>query len=105
MEPDVMTAMITCPPDKAAALAEALVAEGVAACVNIVPGIESVYRWHGKLQRDTESLLIAKTTAGRFEALKQVVLKHHPYEVPEIIGLAVAAGHAPYLAWIVESTT
>lgn len=103
MPTDVLIALVTCPPDKAAALADALVAEQVAACVNIVPGVESVYRWEGQIRHEGEALLIAKTTAERFEALKQEVLKHHPCEVPEIIGLTVAAGHAPYLDWVVKS--
>ena len=105
MAEDVLVVLVSCPPDKAAAMAELLVSESHAACVNIVPAVESVYRWEGQIRREGETLLIAKTTSARFEALKQAVLKHHPYEVPEIVGLTVAAGHAPYLDWVVKSVT
>lgn len=96
--------MVTCPPDKAQAMAGALVEERVAACVNVVPGLASVYRWRGEVQRDAESLLLVKTSADRFEALKQAVLKHHPYELPEVIAVPVDRGHAPYLEWVIESS-
>ena len=104
MVKDVLVVLVTCPPDKAAGLAEKLVAERVAACVNTVANVQSVYRWKGSVQRDGETLLIAKTTRDRFDALKDLVLKHHPYEVPEVIALPVGPGHAPYLQWVVEST-
>ena len=104
MAADVLIALTTCPPDKADALAERLVEARVAACVNIVPQLRSVYRWEGKVQRDDEALLLAKTTADRFEALKACILEHHPYELPEVIGLPVGHGHTKYLEWVVEQT-
>lgn len=104
MAQDVLVVLVTCPPDKAQAIADALVQERVAACVNVVPTLQSTYRWKDEIQRDTEALLIVKTTKDRFDALKQAVLKHHPYELPEVIAVAVDRGHAPYLEWVVEST-
>ena len=104
MAEDVLVVFVTCPPDKAPAIARALVEERVAACVNVVPGLSSVYRWKGAVQADNEALLLVKTTRGRFEALKQAVLRHHPYELPEIIAVTVERGHAPYLDWVIESS-
>lgn len=105
MSPEVLVVMVTCPPERAAALAEDLVSKGCAACVNIVPQVQSVYRWEGKVQHEAETLLIIKTRRDRFDALKAAVLKQHPYEVPEIIALTVETGHAQYLDWVVKSTS
>ena len=104
MAQDAIVVFITCPPDRASALAETLVGSGLAACVNVVPNLRSVYRWKGAVQRDDEALLIVKTARDRFEALREAVLANHSYEVPEIIALPVERGHAPYLEWIMEST-
>ncbi|MCI0749277.1 MAG: divalent-cation tolerance protein CutA [Nevskiales bacterium] len=101
---DALVVLITCPPDKAEALAQALVEERLAACVNRVPNVHSVYRWKGAVQQDAETLLVVKTTRSRFVALKQAVLKRHPYELPEVIAVSVDQGHTPYLDWIAEST-
>lgn len=81
-----------------------LVAERLAACVNVIPNMRSTYRWKNEIQHDEESLLIIKTTAERFAALKLAVLKIHPYELPEIIAVNLSDGHAPYLDWILAST-
>ena len=104
MAQDVLVVLVTCPPDKAQAIANALVEERVAACVNVVPGLSSVYRWKGVVHTDSESLLIVKSTRERFEALKQAVLRHHPYELPEVIAVPVDRGHTPYLEWVIESS-
>jgi len=104
MAKDVLVVLVTCPPDKAQAIAGALVEERVAACVNVVPSLLSVYRWKGAVHNDAEALLIVKTTKDRFEALKQAVLKHHPYELPEVIAVPVERGHTPYLEWVIESS-
>jgi periplasmic divalent cation tolerance protein len=85
-------------------IATALVERGLAACVNIVPGVTSVYRWKGAVERDLELLLVIKTRADRFEALREALVSLHPYEVPELIALPVDAGHPPYLAWLDEAT-
>ena len=87
-------------PEKAAEIGRILVEERLAACVNIVPQIRSIYRWKDAIQDEPETLVFAKTTAARAEALHKRLLAIHPYEVPEIIALPVSGGHAPYLAWV-----
>jgi periplasmic divalent cation tolerance protein len=84
-------------------LARALVEERVAACVNVVPGLRSTYRWKGKVETDDELLLVIKTRRDRVEALKTALLSRHPYELPELVVLPIEAGHAAYLGWIDES--
>ncbi len=91
-------------PAQAEVLAGRLVEEGLAACVNILPGLTSVYRWQGKLQSDAENLLLIKTRDSLFEALQARIQGLHPYELPEIIAVSVSQGLPSYLAWIVEST-
>jgi periplasmic divalent cation tolerance protein len=81
-------------------VATGLVEQGLAACVNIVPGISSVYRWKGAVERASEVLLLIKTRSERFEAVRQALVALHPYELPEIVALPLEAGHAPYLAWL-----
>lgn len=100
---DILLVHVSCPPSQAEALAAALVEARVAACVNILPTVRSVYRWQGAVQRDDESLLLIKTAVARFDALRAEVLKRHPYELPEIVAVNPASGHAPYLDWVVES--
>ena len=104
MAKDVLVVLVTCPPEKAQAIAGALVEERVAACVNVVPSLSSVYRWKGAVHNEAEALLLVKTSKDRFEALKQAVLRHHPYELPEVIAIQVDRGHAPYLEWVIESS-
>ena len=84
-------------------LARSLVEKGVAACVNVVPAVVSVYRWKGRVEREAEVLLLIKTVGERFEDLKAALLAEHPYEVPELVALPVAAGHAAYLDWLTAS--
>jgi len=88
----------------AAALAEGLVNQALAACVQIGPRIESVYRWRGATERSAERLLIIKTSERRYEDLEKALRSRHPYEVPQIVALEVAAGHEPYLAWLAAET-
>ncbi len=95
--------LITAPRSKADALAHGLVASRLAACVNVVPGIVSHYRWKGRLHKDAESLLIAKTSAARLGALKRWVARNHPYEVAEVLSLPVSDGAPAYLRWLTES--
>ena len=102
---DALVVLVTAPgAEEAARIARALVEERLAACGNVVPGLRSIYRWQGAVQEDAEALLILKTTRDRFEALRARVLALHPYEVPEVIALAVEAGSAAYLDWIAKET-
>lgn len=85
-------------------LAESIVTEKLAACVNRVPGIESVYQWEGKIQTDSEELLIIKTRQSLLEALTDHVKANHEYDVPEVISLPITGGNLKYLEWLKEST-
>jgi periplasmic divalent cation tolerance protein len=101
---DCVVVFVTCPPGPSAGrLATLLVRERLAACVNIVPRIRSVYRWKRKVERAAEVLLVMKTTAKRFPALRRAVCAAHPYDVPEVIAMPIRAGHAPYLKWVKDS--
>ena len=86
-------------------LARSLVAEGLAACVNRVPGIRSTYRWQGRVHDDAETLLVIKTTAAAYPALERRLRELHPYEVPEVIALPIVRGSEPYLSWLDASVT
>lgn len=83
-------------------LGRTLLEQGLAACVNVVAGIESLYVWKGELCSDEEALLIIKTRQGVFDELDAAIRDIHPYDVPEVIALSVAAGSQDYLAWINE---
>jgi periplasmic divalent cation tolerance protein len=84
-------------------IARALVEGRLAACVNVVPGVVSIYRWKDAIERDDEQLLVVKTRAERVEALREALVALHPYQLPELVVLPIAAGHPPYLAWVRES--
>lgn len=98
--------VITNVPDRAAAdkLADALVADGLAACVNILSPCRSVYRWKGNVQHDEEFPLFIKTTRERYAALEQAIRANHPYELPEIIAVPVERGLSAYLDWVAQQT-
>ena len=94
----------TCPDeDVASRLANGLVETKLAACVNILPGIRSIYRWQGTVSDDSEVLLVIKSLVSRFEEVEAWLLEHHPYDVPEVLALPVERGSADYLAWIESS--
>ena len=89
--------------EEARAVARTLVERHLAACVNVVPQVESIYRWKGEVETATEHLLIIKTTAEAFPRLRDALAEIHSYEVPECIAFAVSDGSEPYLSWIGES--
>ena len=85
---------------KARQLAGLLVSRRLAACIQILPGLESHYRWKGKKETSREVLLLIKTRSSNYKKLEKAILKNHPYEVPEIICLSIAQGSKRYLEWI-----
>lgn len=98
--------MCTLPADAdASGLARALVEERLAACVNLLPPMESVFRWDGKVDRETERQLLIKTSRDRVDALWERLRELHPYDVPEFLVLPIVDGNAAYLKWIAESTS
>ena len=106
MSEAVLLCYCSCPDSASAqAISAALIGERLAACVNRLPGISSTYRWQGEVITDSEELLLIKTTAGRFDALKTRLLELHPCELPEFIAVAVADGHDAYLDWVRANAT
>ncbi|MDX1556737.1 MAG: divalent-cation tolerance protein CutA [Xanthomonadales bacterium] len=100
-ENDVWVVLCTCPDDDtASSLARELVETRLAACVNIVPEIRSVFRWQGEVQSEAEALMVVKTTAGRYPALEAWLLDNHPYDVPEVLALPVENALAAYGQWV-----
>jgi periplasmic divalent cation tolerance protein len=89
--------------EEARRIAQQLVERGLAACVNVLGPIESIYRWQGKVETAGEFLLLIKTTAERFPDLREALVALHSYEVPECIAIDVTDGSAPYLAWLADS--
>lgn len=102
---EILLVQITCPAADAPALAEALVRQRLAACVNVLPGVRSTYRWQGQVEQAEETLLVAKTTQARYAALETAVRRLHPYELPEIVAVHVTGGLPAYLQWVEDSTT
>jgi len=100
----VRVILATVPTDGAASLARALVESGDAACVNLIPTVQSVYRWKGDVVEDGEALLILKTAASRVDSLMARFEELHPYDLPEFLVLPVEAGIPAYLAWVAEAT-
>lgn len=90
--------------EEATRLADMLVGAHLAACVQILPEMESVYRWQGKVERQAEVLLIAKTTRGKFDELEREVRALHSYDTPEIVAIPILTGSAPYLEWLTQAT-
>jgi periplasmic divalent cation tolerance protein len=95
--------MTTANREEANRIASMLVEDELAACVQILPGIESVYRWQGETKRETEILLLAKTTRDRFANLVSSVTEIHSYETPEIVALPITDAAEPYLKWLLGS--
>ncbi len=103
---DHQVAFITCPNEESAnKLADLLIANHLAACVNIVPGLTSVYRWQGEVCRDSELLLIVKTRKERRAAIASLLEESHPYSEPELIFLPITSGSQGYLDWVSKHVT
>ena len=102
---DILFAYITTPDaETARAIGKTLIEEKLAACVNLLPGMESWYRWKGEIESARECVLIAKTRSGLREALQARVLSLHPYECPCVVFLPVNGGNPAYLEWIFHET-
>jgi periplasmic divalent cation tolerance protein len=90
--------------EEARKIANTLVEEKLAACVSIVPQVESIYRWQGKVESAAELLLVIKTTKERWAAVRDRILAVHSYDTPECISFDLCDGSEPYLAWITDNT-
>ena len=98
---DVLIVFVTCPnATSARRIAKALLAKRLIACANLLCGVDSWFWWKGKIERSNEVLLLIKTVAAKFDEVRRSVVAHHPYQVPEVLAVASAYGHRPYLAWI-----
>ena len=101
---EYMLVLTTCPDSQVAQfIAGKIVDAKLAACVNIVPKIISVYEWQGKKEQSEESLLFIKTTQDKYTALQKCIVNEHPYELPEVIAVPISKGLPDYLAWISSS--
>lgn len=98
--PSHLMIFTTCPEDRAALIATTLVEEKLAACVNMVTGVRSVYYWRDQLDTATEALLIIKATAYHYDKIEKRLRMLHPYELPEIVALPIERGYKPYLDWL-----
>lgn len=105
MQVSPLICFCTCPDaDTAERIATALVDERLAACVNILPGVRSVYRWQDAIERADEVLLLAKTMPDCFERLRARLLELHPYELPELLAVETDHAHPDYLLWVAAQT-
>lgn len=98
-----LVVLVTLPPERAQELARTLVTERLAGCVNILPGIQSIYRWDGEVAEDPESLLLIKTVGEQYPALEARIKSLHPYEVPEIVALPFDRASPEFQSWLRDS--
>jgi periplasmic divalent cation tolerance protein len=105
MSQELIVFVTTANHEEALQLAENLVSERLCACVNILPTIESIYRWEGKVTKDQEVLLIIKSTDERYEELQKRILELHSYTTPEIIAVKIERGANAYLEWLRQSVS
>lgn len=96
--------LCNCPENVSDSLARALVEEGLVACVNVIPGVRSYYRWEGELHVDAEHTLLMKTAPARWDAVKARIEELHPYSTPEIVRLSADQVNESYLKWVLEMT-
>jgi periplasmic divalent cation tolerance protein len=102
---DALVCLCTCPSlAQARELAHKIVEAQLAACVNVVPGVTSIYRWQGAVCEDAEFLLVIKTQQRAFAALEVLVRAEHPYELPELVAVSISHGSEQYLSWLIDST-
>ena len=104
MKQTTILVLCTCPPGNAKDIAQKLVQQKLAACVNIMPNIRSIYHWQGEIQDDTEAMLVIKTTTEQYEKMEKTIKKLHPYELPEIISISLTGGNKDYIQWIKDTT-
>lgn len=97
---DEILVLVTCPASESENLAKTVVEERLAACVNVLPGVRSVYLWEGNLCNEMEELLVIKSTADTWNKLRDRVKELHSYDTPEIISVMIKDGHKPYLDWL-----
>lgn len=100
---DALLLLSTCPSEVATEIARQIVHQKLAAVINIVPTVQSIYRYHDAVEETKESILMIKTTADCYQALEKEILKLHPYENPEIVALPISQGSTSYLQWLVKS--
>jgi len=100
---DLRVVLCTCPPQDASRIARTVLEERLVACVNVVPGVKSLYYWKDEVHEDGESLLVLKTPSAHYPALEQRLQQIHPYDVPEVLSLDVAAGAETYISWVTDS--
>ena len=101
--PEARVILSTAPVDGAGSIARSLVQERLAACVNVIPAVQSVYRWEGRVQNDEEALLVIKSVSGRIDELMSRLTQLHPYDVPEVLVLPVDGGSGRYLEWVSDA--
>jgi periplasmic divalent cation tolerance protein len=101
--PEAVVCLVTAPPDDAGLVATAMLEHELAACVNIVQSVRSLYRWEGELKDEHEALLIVKTTRTAVAPLEELLREIHPYDTFELLALKVCDGSGPYLRWISDS--
>lgn len=101
MKNKIIMVFITCPDEAIARqFGQHLVGAGLAACVNVVPGVSSIYRWQDKVQQDQEAMMMIKTAAERLPEITAWIRQNHPYDLPEVVAVPVVAGHDGYLQWV-----
>jgi periplasmic divalent cation tolerance protein len=102
---DILVVYVTAPEDVAPAIARQVVERKLAACVNIIPRVRSIYSWQETIEDESESLMIIKTARAVFEPLREAILKLHPYQTVEVIGLPIEAANPPYAAWVLAESS